>query len=90
MFDVSISVEDNKILGGFVADSYFFEPSKYEYAFYLYKDDKRIDTVWYSKSMQVTFDLKGMNGKFFIKTYIKDIEYGDKRSFNSENLSISN
>lgn len=90
MFNVSISVEDNKVLGELIVDSYFFEPVKYEYAFYLYKDGERIDTVWYTKSMDVIFDLKGMAGVFFVKAFIKDIEHGDTRNYNSEKISINN
>lgn len=88
MFDVSISVENNKILGELIVDSYFFEPVKYEYAFYLYKDGERVDTVWYTKNMEVFFDLKNMNGDFYIKVFVKDIQHGGARTFNSEKISI--
>lgn len=88
MFDVSISVEENKVLGGFVIDSYFFEPAKYDYAFYLYKDGEKLDTTQYTKSMKVIFDLKDIVGVFQIKAYIRDIEQGNKRSFYSEKISI--
>lgn len=88
MFDVSISVTDNEVLGQFVVDSYFFEPSKYEYAYYLYKDGKKVDTVWYTKNMAVTFDKKGQTGVFFVKAFIKDIESQGIRNYNSEKISI--
>lgn len=88
MFDIVISVEDNKVVGKIVVDSYFFEPSKYEYAYYLYKDGERIDTVWYTKNMEVAFDLKDMTGGVFVKAFIKDIEHGDTRNYNSEKISI--
>lgn len=88
MFFVSISLEDDKILGSFVADSYFFEPSKYDYAFYLYKDAEKIDTVWYTDSMKVVFNVKDMIGSFNIRVFVRDIEHGDKRTFDSEKISI--
>lgn len=88
MFDVSISVENDKILGEFIVDSYFFEPVKYEYAFYLYKDGERVDTVWYTKNTEVFFDLKNMNGDFYIKVFVKDIRHGGARTFNSKRVSI--
>ena len=88
MFDVSISAEDNKISGEFLVDSYFFESSKYDYAFYLYKDSRRIDAAWYTTAMNVSFDLKDMTGVFYIKAFVRDIEHGDKRTFNSEKISI--
>ena len=89
MFDVSIYVEDDKVLGEFIADSYFFEPSKYDYAFYLYKDDERVDAVWYKKTMRVSFDLKDMTGVFYIKAFVRDIEHGDKRAYSSDKISIN-
>lgn len=88
MFDVSISIENNQVLGKLIIDSYFFEPTKYEYAFYLYKDGERIDVVWYKKSMEVVFNIEGKTGLFFVKAFIKDIEQGNTRNFNSEKVII--
>ncbi len=88
MFNVSISIADNEVLGELVVDSYFFEPSKYEYAFYLYKDGERIEVIWYRKSMEARFNIKNMTGTFFVKAFIKDIEYQNIRSYNSEKISV--
>lgn len=90
MFDLRISLENENILGEFIVDSYFFEPSKYEYAFYLYRDNEKIDTVWYSNNKEVVFDIKKMNGIFYIKVFVKDIQHGDARTFDSEKISIDN
>lgn len=88
MFDVSICIDNNQVLGKFIVDSYFFEPTKYEYAFYLYKDGERIDVVWYTKSMEVTFDIENKTGLFFVKAFIKDIEQGNTRNYNSEKVLV--
>lgn len=88
MFDINISVTDDEIIGQFLVDSYFFEPSKYEYAYYLYKDGEKVDTVWYTKHMTVTFDRKGQIGVFFVKAFIKDIEHNNTRNYNSEKISV--
>jgi hypothetical protein len=89
MFDISISIENNKVLGKFIVDSYFFDPSKYDYAFYLYKDGEKVNTTRYKKSMEVAFDLKDFTGILQIKAYIRDVEQGNKRSFYSEKISIA-
>lgn len=89
MFDVNIYIEQNEIIGEFVADSYFFEPSKYEYAYYLYKNGERVDTVWYKRSMKVRFLLEDMSGDFFVKAFIKDIELKNIRNYNSEKISVA-
>lgn len=88
MFDVGIDVESNKILGAVVVDSYFFEPSKYDYAFYLYKNNEKVDAVAYSENMTVTFITDEAIGTFAIKAYIRDKDIGNKRSFFSEKLTI--
>lgn len=88
MFDVSISIKNDKILGEFVVDSYFFEPSKYTYAFYLYKNDERVDIAWYSSNMNVAFDLKGMTGIFYIKVFVKSIEQGNAKTYSSQKLIV--
>lgn len=88
MFDVSISMKNNKILGEFLVDSYFFDQSKYTYAFYLYRDNERIDFKWYAKDLNVVFNLKDAFGVFYIKVFVKDIEHEDARSFISKKLII--
>lgn len=88
MFNVSIAVKNNKILTEFIADSYFFVPSKYEYAYYLYKDDERVAVEWYTKKLKAIFDIKDMTGDFYIKVFVKDVEYEDARSYTSETLVI--
>ena len=86
MFDVNISIDGNRVSGKFVADSYFFESSKYYYAFYLYNGSEKIDTVWYSKNMEVFFDLKDVIGDICIQAFVKDIEHGNIRSYFSKKL----
>lgn len=89
MFNVNIIIENVKIVGELIIDSYFFEPSRYDYAFYLYKGDEVVDKEWYSKNTKVSFDLKGSDS-YYIKVFIRDIEYGDKRTFKSEKIIINN
>lgn len=88
MFIVNISIEDNKVLSQFIADSYFFDPKKYEYAFYLYKDGEKIDSKGYSNSSKITFDLNDALGCFHVKAFIKDIEIGNKRSYTSDKIFV--
>ncbi|WP_201501246.1 hypothetical protein [Psychrobacter cibarius] len=90
MFNVSISAEDNKIFGKLVVDSYFFEEAKYDYAFYLYNDSQKgkLDARWYRDSKEVTFDLVGMSGNFYIRCFIRDKEIKNKRTYDSEKIAI--
>lgn len=88
MFSVRVSIVENEVRGEFIADSYFFEPSKYDYAFYLYQDDKRINTKWYTNSMDVRFSIENSNGLFYIKVFVKDKEDDSKRIFDSEKISV--
>lgn len=89
MFDVNISTEQGKVLGEFVWDSYFFEPSKYDYAFYLYRDGERVDTKWYTDSVKVEFPVKSITGIFYIKVFVKDKIDKSKRQFDSQELLIN-
>ncbi len=88
MFNVNIAVEENKILGEFVADSYFFEPRKYDYAFYLYRNGEKIDAQWYSEKMEATFNIESTEDIFYIKAFVRDLEHKDIRTYNSEKTSI--
>lgn len=90
MFSVSISVESNKFFGEFIADSYFFEPSKYEYALYLYRDDIKIKRQSFSERMDVIFKSEDMSGNFYIRVLVRDIIHRNIRAYNSEIISIVN
>jgi len=89
MFNVDISSEKMIVKGEFVVDSYFFDPSKYDYAFYLYKYEEKIDSKWYADSMKVEFSIEDTQGDFYIKAFLRDKEDGSKRIFNSEKISIN-
>ena len=69
-------------------DSYFFEPSKYEYAFLLYKEREKIAIKPFSDSVKAVFEVDAPIGVFSIKVLVRDKEHGDKRSFYSEKISI--
>lgn len=88
MFNIEIEIEERKILGKILVDSYFFEKSKYDYAFYLYQNNERIDSAWYSESMEVEFSLDGLSGSYYVKAFIRDKNYGDKRTFDSKKITI--
>ncbi|MGP5503939.1 hypothetical protein [Psychrobacter celer] len=88
MFNVDISSEKMIVKGEFVVDSYFFDSSKYDYAFYLYKYEEKIDSKWYTDSMKVEFSIEDTQGDFYIKAFLRDKEDGSKRIFNSEKISI--
>lgn len=88
MFNVNISIEENKCLGELVVDSYFFDKSKYEYAFYLYQDNEVIDRKGYSGNMEVAFDMEDRSGIFHIRCFIRDKEAMNIRGYNSEKLCI--
>lgn len=89
MFNVNITVEENTILGKFIADSYFFEPRKYNYAFYLYRSGKRVDAQWYSEKMEATFNIENTEDIFYIKAFVRDLKHKDIRTYDSEKISIN-
>ena len=70
MFKVEIDMKNNNIIGEFIVDSYFFDPSRYDYAYYLYRNDQRIDSVWYTDSMRVKFKVDENSGTFYIKVFV--------------------
>lgn len=88
MFNVDIYNEKDNIIGELVVDSYFFDNSKYEYAFYLHQNGEKTEVKWYTKNMKVAFDIKGLSGVFQLKCFIRDIESKDVRSFKSDTISI--
>ena len=91
MLSVSISNEGNQIIGKFIADSYFFENNKYEYAFYLLRDGEKekLQVRWYQNKMEATFDATDLFGLVYIKCFIRDKEIGNIRNFDSEKISIN-
>lgn len=89
MFDVKITIEEGKVLGEIIVDSFFFEKNKYDYAFYLFHNNERVDVIWYKNNMKVEFDLKEMTGDFYISAFIRDISHGNVRAFKSKKITIN-
>ena len=93
MFDVNITLEGSEVLGEFIVDSYFFEPSKYDYAFRLIQlyDDGRKDKVGargYLDNNKVIFKFPERAGTFYIRCFLRDKEAENVRGFNSEKVRI--
>ncbi len=90
MFDIIVSLKDNKFFCKLIVDSYFFEKRKYEYAFYLIRvgDKDKLDARWYEDNMEAVFDLTSIPGVFYIRCFIRDKEIRNIRAFDSEKVSI--
>lgn len=90
MLSVSISINNNKATGKFVADSYFFEKDKYEYAFYLMKEGEkeRLDARWYEDNLEADFYIVNIVGVIYIKCFVRDKRDNTVRTFDSEKVSI--
>lgn len=94
MLYVDISLVNNKILGSFIIDSYFFDPSKYDYAFRLIEvfNDRRSEKIGskaYSDSKKAFFDLQNISGTFYVRCFLRDKKGKDVRTFDSKKLVIS-
>lgn len=94
MFKVSMSLEDGNFLGEFIADSYFFEPSKYDYAFRLIRfiDDGRNEKVaakGYSNGKRVIFNIPERSGTFYIRCFLRDKQAENVRGFSSDKITIN-
>lgn len=93
MLYTSISLDNTKILGEFVADSYFFEPDLYNYAFRLIKvsdNGSKLEVFkkGYSDNRKVDFNKESLSGVFFIRCYLQDKKNMDVRAFDSNLLNI--
>lgn len=89
MFEIDVSIEGEKIIGKMTVDSYFFDKSQYNYAFYLYNNGEKSKVVWYSNKMQAIFDLGDRTGVVYIRVFIKDLRDKSVRSYDSDKISIS-
>ncbi|MGP5553448.1 hypothetical protein [Psychrobacter celer] len=94
MFDMSIATNNNTIRASLILDRLFFEPSLYEYAFYLcrdigYKEREVIKRVPYSKQTNVNFDSSDLVGEFYIRYFIRDTRDLTKKAFSSEKFIVN-
>lgn len=88
MFNTKISRNNYKIYGELVVDSYFFDSSRYEYAFYLRLDDEILEKRWYEEGMKVEFEIPNSKGVAKIQAFIRDKDIKNVRHFMSEELVI--
>jgi len=86
-----ISTEENFFKSKLVVDSFFFDEAKYDFAFYLIKvgEKEKIDARWYQNNMSAVFDVTNMYGTFYIRCFIRDKEINNKRTFDSEKITIN-
>ncbi|WP_207804008.1 hypothetical protein [Psychrobacter sp. JCM 18903] len=54
----------------------------------MYKDGEKIETKWYTDNMKAEFLIEKFDGVFYIKAFVRDKAHGDKRTFDSEKISI--
>lgn len=93
MFNVNIYVKDEEVLGRFVADSYFFVPSKYYYAFRIIRlhDDgtkEKVIANSYSDNTKAAFDIPSVSGIYYMRCFVRDKEDESTRIFDSEKIII--
>lgn len=50
------------------------EPNAKNFAFYLFRNDKRIDIQWYSASREFAFDLRGLPGFYHVAAFIELVD----------------
>lgn len=94
MFDVRMILQKDNISGEFIVDSYFFEPSKYDYAFRLIeffddRENENLAAIGYSDSKKVIFELPETSGKFYVRCFLRDKQAENVRGFNSEKIIIN-
>lgn len=85
MYPIEIFFIENKLYV-----EVFTEGSKnnknYEYAFYLYRNDSRVEIKWYENSNSVLFDLNNISGFYFVKIFIRKSKDSDLIIFDSQKL----
>lgn len=89
MFDMRITTDNNTIRASLVLDRLFFEPSLYEYAFYLFRDREVVEKIFYSSEPSIKFIVSDNSGEFFIRYFIRDTRDKSKRSFNSQKFTFN-
>lgn len=74
MFDVFIEKKENKIYANILVDGPEDLVSGFEYAFYLYKDDIRVEVKWYTGKNETIFDVDDMHGVYYVKGFLRSKE----------------
>ncbi|WP_440464616.1 hypothetical protein [Psychrobacter sp. ASPA161_6] len=70
-------------------DNLLFDFSKYEYAFFLYKDGFIDEKRGYSKYTEVLFDIGNRVGRFHVKCFVREIDSAEVQSCSSKKLAIN-
>ncbi|MFT5119060.1 MAG: hypothetical protein ACI9ST_000350 [Psychrobacter glaciei] len=66
--------------------NYDLNQEEYEYAFYLYRNNKRVEIKWYEKNSQHSFYLDNNTGVYFVKAFLRKSKNSDLIIFDSEEL----
>lgn len=63
---------------------------KTEYAFYLYKDNIRVNTRWYAKDTKVFFDINSDVSIYHVKCFVRNLGEAVLKIYNSEKINRKN
>ncbi len=85
MYQVELDLIDNK-LNVNVLNS---DSVHNEYAFYLYRNNKRVETKWYELDSYCLFDLKNNSGEYYVKVFIRKSQDSDLIIFDSEKVEYT-
>ena len=70
MFDVYIDKKNHQIHTRIVIDESEVLPDDLECAFYLYKDNTRIEVIWYTKKINAIFEIK-CSCSYYVKGFVR-------------------
>lgn len=72
MFTIDINFKKNVILAEIKTSLEELQKDELEYAFYLYKDNIKTETKWYSKQPFCIFNIEDDSSFYYVKGFIKD------------------
>ena len=85
MFCITQTLIDKKVT---VSVNPITKGSSYTYAFYIYVNQKRVETTGYSKKNSYNLDITGLGGSLYFRCYVKNVDSGEIYSFNAEPIKI--
>lgn len=86
MVDIDVKIIGNRLYANVLSEKTY----KTEYAFYLYKDNIRVDTCWYAKDTKVFFDINSDIGIYHVKCFIRKLGETNSKIYNSEKINSKN
>lgn len=88
MFTINLKIKGGELYVEMLDNHSASSNSSFEYAFYLIKNNERVDTRWYEPNNEASFNIEEKGAIYYIKGFARSLDKSKKTVIDSEIIDI--